>query len=486
MFNNYRLPKEAPSDPTPAGVVDNSSAEKTTGSSTTADTNNTNVSQGSKWFPTATNTPNASNAPPASSSSIANALMHPSTMGQGGVGHLADPVAAASSVSGLADRREDANTVSSGTREVSAIPHAQIPDFILSTIYSLFSRPSAGRLPLPRDVLSTYRTHLGHLVGSHSMAYSILKTFWLPCSPVLFRLVWPRTLSASKPAHRNSSASQTGATSSLNTNFASHANQPAVNGDSHSTNRASHEAENYDSNRFFYWDPFHLSLGGPLNCPICRDAALTHLGPIRTGPLRVFDLPSSTAPSASAHANAGLVPAAFFVIGMQYRCSKQTCGKMFNSWDPRIVNNLPQVLADEWPVYLPSVSEAEQSDSRGAGWSGDAVSRPLFTLTKTLFQAGTSEAGVRDVLAKLWNWNDSEREEEPDEDETLADTMEVTATNSDSDKVAAVEAVCVPNSLCSWSDLFRSLCRHLQVLIKGSGLKCHRVMKRTILSALHW
>ena len=363
----------------------------------------------------------------------------------GGVNHTSDPVAVAPSISGLTERQghaNSANDISSGTREAPSMPSAQVSDFILSTIYALFSRPSAGRLPLPRDVLTTYRTNLGHLTGSHAMAYSILKTFWLPYSPLLFRLVWPRTVSASKSAHRNSSASQTGAVSSLNSNFASHANQPVVNGDSHSANRSSLGAETYDSNRFFYWDPFHLSLGGPLNCPVCHDAALTHTGPIRTGPLRVFDLPSSTAPSASSHAHAGLVPAAFFVIGMQYACSSQTCGKTFNSWDPRIVNNLPQVLADEWPVHLPSVSDSEQSDSRGAKWSGDAVSRPLYTLTKTLLQAGTSEAGVRDVLAKLWNWNDSDREEELDEDETIADTVEVAATNGDKEKVAAAEAVC--------------------------------------------
>lgn len=459
LFNNYRLPKDTATDSTVAGVVGDPSAEKGTAPPTTTVTDTSRLSQRSKWFTPATTT-NASNAPAASSSSIANALMHPHTVGQSGVKQFSDPHVAASSVTGLVDRRENVsntNNVSPGTQNLgessSSVPHTQIPDFLLNTIYSLFSRSSRNGLALPREVLSTYRSHIGHLSGSHSLAYNILKTFWLPYSPLLFRLVLPRSSSSSKSVQRNFSTSQRGPASSLNSNFPSSASQPTVNGDSHSTHRSPVAAElNYDSHRFFYWDPFYLSLSGPLNCPVCQNASLTHLGPIHTGPLRVFDLPSSSTPSANAHANEGLVPAVFYVIGMQYGCSQQTCGNKFNSWDPRIINNLPPVLADEWPVHLLSVSESEQSDHRGARWSGDAVSRPLYTLAKALFQAGTSKSDVRDVLAQLWNWNDSDREDEHEGNECVEEVVEATPTSRDKDKVAAAEAVRVPTSACSPSD----------------------------------
>ena len=319
------------------------------------------------------------------------------------------------------------------------------------------------------------------------MACGALKTYWLPYSPHLFRLVFPRTNSSSKSVHRNSSTSQKPSSSSLNSNFGSHPTQPGVNGDSHNANRTPIGGEqSYGPYRFFYWDPFHLSFSGPLNCPVCHQAPLTHIGPIRTGPLRVFDLPSACAPSASAQPNAGLVPAAFYVIGMQYGCSQRSCGTKFNSWDPRIVNNLPEVLADEWPVHLSSVMESEQSDNRGSRWSGDAVSRPLFTLTKTLLQAGTSRVDVRDVLAKLWNWNESEKEEEQEDEGPPEEVVDATTSTNDQDKVAAVEAVRVPFSACSPSGLFHSRCSYFLVRMIDSGpLKQSRTMRQMLL-ALRW
>ena len=488
MFNNYRLTK-AGADPTAPAVTDGTSTDKTDGPSATTDTNSNGVSQNSKWFPSTTAT-STSNAPAASSSSIANALIHPHNMGHDGGNHLPDPLAGTSAL-GLMDRREqrgsNANNVSSGTRGIAErsppMPLTQIPEFILSMIYSLFSRPSTvSGLPLPREVHSTYRNHLANLSISHSVAYSALKTFWLPYSPLLFGLVFPpRTASSSKPAIRHSSASQK-LTSSSNSNFTSHPNQATVNGDSSSANRTPLAEQGYGPHRFFYWDPFNLSLSGPLTCPVCQQAPLDHYGPIRTGPLRVFDLPSGSALVASGHANAGLVPTAFYVIGMQYGCSQRTCGTKFNSWDSRIVNNLPPVLADEWPVQQSSVTESDQFDNRGARCSGDAVSRSLFTLTKTLLQAGTSRPEVRDILAKLWNWNDTEREEEPNDEGTSEEVMDTTTTSNDQEKVAVAEAVRMPLSAYLPSDLFLLLVSCLQAHIIGFGtLKQSIVMMRILL-----
>jgi len=111
----------------------------------------------------------------------------------------------------------------------------------------------------------------------------------------------------------------------------------------------------------------------------------------------------------------------------------------FNSWDPRIVNNLPQVLADEWPVHFSQ--EAEQNDNKGAGLSGDAVSRPLYTLVKNLVQAEMPQQGIREFLAKLWNWSDGDKEEDHSQEEDTRELVEEMTDSGKNDNEKAAEAV---------------------------------------------
>lgn len=346
-----------------------------------------------------------------------------------------------------------------------ALPTAQIPDFVLATVYSLFSRssPPTNELSIPKEAISVYKMHVTNLARTASRAYSILKTFWLPFSPLLFRLVAPRTATPAKNlnAHRNSNGLQPRPSAS----YLAYPQLNQPNGDLHS-NRTPNVSEAYDAHRFFYWDPYHLPLCGTLTCPQCQ-TPLQHNGPIRTGPLRVFDLPGGASPTGTAHWQAGLVPAVFYVIGVHYSCPQGSCGAKYSSWDSKIVNNLPAMLADEWPVCTESLSSgtsgsasgsgnhggssanggggavangingeassssgtmatasgsnlttgSERTDSKGSKWNGDAISRPLFTLTRTLIQNGTSPQGVREILGQLWHGDEEDKDDDVDEDE---------------------------------------------------------------------
>ena len=462
-FNNYRLAKETASVASVSAVVNDACTVDHNNSSSGQGTN-PHVSQSSKWFPTAP----APNSAAASSSSIANALIHPHSFSQGaGPSHLLDPLINTSSALSMANRDQHSNntgnvlSASRGFGDVSpSIPMDQVPVYILNTIYLLFSRHSTVGLPPSRDVVSTHRAHLAHLAGSHAIVYNVLKTFWLPYSPLFFRLVLPRTAPSAKPTHRSSTSHHKSSSSNSN-HPTSHS---SVNGDNQQANRTPVPGDqNLDSHRFFYWDPYFLTLSGPLTCPVCHEAPLNHCGPIRTGPLRVFDLPSSSSPSSGAHANAGLVPAAFYVIGMQYSCSQSTCARKFNSWDPRIVNNLPQVLADEWPVHFSQ--EAEQNDNKGTGLSGDAVSRPLYTLVRNLVQAGMPQQGIREILAQLWNWSDSEKEDH-DQEEGIEDVEMAGRAKNDQEKAAeAVSCWC----LAAGPNLTLPVYSYFPVRITGSG-----------------
>ncbi|KAJ3753482.1 hypothetical protein EV360DRAFT_74483 [Lentinula raphanica] len=82
--------------------------------------------------------------------------------------------------------------------------------------------------------------------------------------------------------------------------------------------------------KFFFWDPESLLSVG-IACPYCHKPLHRHAFLPR--PRRIIDIDCS-----------------FWIIGCSYRC--RDCKKAFRSWDRRILANIPQPLAAEFPAYL--------------------------------------------------------------------------------------------------------------------------------------
>ncbi|KAJ3818485.1 hypothetical protein F5880DRAFT_1491296 [Lentinula raphanica] len=82
--------------------------------------------------------------------------------------------------------------------------------------------------------------------------------------------------------------------------------------------------------KFFFWDPESLLSVG-IACPYCHKPLHRHAFLPR--PRRIIDIDCS-----------------FWIIGCSYRC--RDCKKVFRSWDRRILANIPQPLAAEFPAYL--------------------------------------------------------------------------------------------------------------------------------------
>ncbi|KNZ75180.1 hypothetical protein J132_04665 [Termitomyces sp. J132] len=88
--------------------------------------------------------------------------------------------------------------------------------------------------------------------------------------------------------------------------------------------------------KFFYWDPLDLLKESGIPCPTCGHALTRHGFVDR--PRRVVDIDTC-----------------FWLIGALYRCRMNSmggCGKIFRSWDFRILDKLPRPLAAEFPAKL--------------------------------------------------------------------------------------------------------------------------------------
>ncbi|KAJ7223233.1 hypothetical protein GGX14DRAFT_557813 [Mycena pura] len=122
--------------------------------------------------------------------------------------------------------------------------------------------------------------------------------------------------------------------------------------------------------RFFLWDPDVLLGGARIPCLICR-TGLNRLCPIPR-PRRCVDLDSN-----------------FWIIGYRYHCPNCAHPKSgrktvtFRSWDPRIIQNLPQSLADSFPVRLTHRS---------------GISNSLFMFMRSCFQSGMGAKQFSDAL----------------------------------------------------------------------------------------
>ncbi|KAG6835293.1 hypothetical protein H0H93_003051 [Arthromyces matolae] len=118
---------------------------------------------------------------------------------------------------------------------------------------------------------------------------------------------------------------------------------------------------------FFLWDPADLLPGLAISCPNCSHPLTRHT--IAKRPRRVVDIDSC-----------------FWMIGAIYRCRKGGvggCGKMFRSWDSRILAKLPRALAAEFPAHLT--------------WRS-GLSRRAFGIVRSCIQHGMAAGAVAEMF----------------------------------------------------------------------------------------
>ena len=186
------------------------------------------------------------------------------------------------------------------------------------------------RQPLPSAVKDEYDKHLSYLKQTSGprakpRLYETLQTFWLPQKANFFLL----------------------------------------NG-----SKKPRPSQLYN-HRWFYWDPDHLVEGG-LRCPNCSSHLHRHGF---TRPRRVVDLQD-----------------VFYMIGQRHRCptcrnpNTNECSLTFNSWDPRIVKNLPPALSAEFPACLSH---------------RNAIADPVLAVMRTCFQYGMGSKQFSNCLQVL-------------------------------------------------------------------------------------
>lgn len=120
------------------------------------------------------------------------------------------------------------------------------------------------------------------------------------------------------------------------------------------------------NNRFFYWDPEQLVVGG-ISCPNTECNTRLQRHGLLNRPRRVVELEGQ-----------------FWLIGERYRC--RSCSVTFSSWDPRIMAKLPKALQMEFPAHLTHRS---------------GVSTQVFALIRTCIQRGFGSKALSDTLRVL-------------------------------------------------------------------------------------
>ncbi len=224
------------------------------------------------------------------------------------------------------------------------------PDIFLHTLVSSLSAPnplSVGGL----SVEEAFKAHLASLATTNKNAmtpmiptlYSLLKTFWLPMSPVYFSL----TASAS-------------------------------------TSRTPSE------HRFLYWDPHPLVFNG-IACPACA-SPLVNKGRIVSGPLKIYDLGKPF-----------FVIGCEYVCASPVCCPPNTQGegRRFASTDASILRALPPKLRDEFPARL--LEGAGATPDLGTGpevwsWRGMGVSVALWNMARASLRAGLRKDAILGII----------------------------------------------------------------------------------------
>ncbi|KAI0649145.1 hypothetical protein C8Q79DRAFT_949043 [Trametes meyenii] len=206
--------------------------------------------------------------------------------------------------------------------------------------------PVSGSGP---SVEEAFKSHLISLAPNAKNAapsipslYSILKTFWLPSSPVYFSL----TASAST-------------------------------------------ARTPSEHRFLYWDPQPLVFNG-ISCPVCS-SPLVNRGRISSGPIKVYDLGKPF-----------FVIGCEYVCGSPM-CLASTGqqGRKFASTDASILRALPLKLKDEFPALLLQSGLDLGSGPDVWNWQGMGVSTTLWAMVRASLRAGLRKEAILDIIRAI-------------------------------------------------------------------------------------
>jgi hypothetical protein len=244
------------------------------------------------------------------------------------------------------------------------------PATFLSTILTALSAPNPVSSAGP-SVEEAFKSHLVSLApkpeqlkGSQTIPalYSILKTFWLPCSPTYFSL----TASAST-------------------------------------------ARTPSEHRFLYWDPQPLVFNG-IACPNCS-VPLINKGRIRSGPIKIYDLESPFF----------IIGCEYVCKNATCGASISPEGRKFSSTDASILRSLPPRLKDEFPAHLAQDDTGAGSGPNVWNWQAMGVSRSLWNMVRGCLKAGLGKNSILHVIRAIEGGVSDEhqrREEEEDEEDS--------------------------------------------------------------------
>ncbi|CCM02228.1 uncharacterized protein FIBRA_04308 [Fibroporia radiculosa] len=221
------------------------------------------------------------------------------------------------------------------------------PDVFLQTLVSALTMPNPISAGGP-TVEEAFKSHLISLAPASKNTpsiptlYSILKTFWLPSSPVYFSL----TASAST-------------------------------------------ARTPSDHRFLYWDPQPLVFNG-IACPACS-APLINRGRISSGPIKVYDLGKPF-----------FVIGCEYVCRSPI-CIAGTSpdGRRFASTDTSILRALPPKLKDEFSAHLLQGNPDLGSGPEVWNWHGMGVSVALWNMVRASLKAGLRKDAIVDIIRAI-------------------------------------------------------------------------------------
>ncbi|PCH42386.1 hypothetical protein WOLCODRAFT_102040 [Wolfiporia cocos MD-104 SS10] len=218
------------------------------------------------------------------------------------------------------------------------------PDIFLQTLVSALAAPNPVSAAGP-SVEEAFKSHLVSLAPASKNTptiptlYSILKTFWLPSSPVYFSLTASATTARTPSDHR-----------------------------------------------FLYWDPQPLVFNG-IACPACS-APLINRGRISSGPIKVYDLGKPF-----------FVIGCEYVC-KSLGCVAQTTpeGRKFASTDVSILRALPAKLRDEFPAHLLTGAPDLGTGADVWNWHGMGVSIALWNMVRASLRAGLRKEAILDII----------------------------------------------------------------------------------------
>ncbi|KAI8980161.1 hypothetical protein BD414DRAFT_551014 [Trametes punicea] len=223
------------------------------------------------------------------------------------------------------------------------------PDRFLHALVAALDAPNpvSGAGP---SVEEAFKSHLVSLAPNPNSKnapsipslYSILKTFWLPSSPVYFSL----TASAST-------------------------------------------ARTPSEHRFLYWDPQPLVFNG-ISCPVCS-APLVNRGRISSGPIKVYDLGKPFFVIGCEYVCNS--PMCLAATGQQ--------GRKFASTDASILRALPLKLKDEFPALLLQGNPDLGSGPEIWNWHGMGVSIALWNMVRASLRAGLRKEAILDIVRAI-------------------------------------------------------------------------------------